>query len=350
MKRFASLLLAIVFLLTLASPGLAAPATANPIPTFSIASVVTDTSVTITPRNFPRNDAFNVLMGKMGTRGVNGTSAGTVTTDASGKLSAVTFNIPAGLKGLRQIAIRLQSTTGSGYYAFNWFYNNTSGGGTPDGNTGYKGFPTFSIASVIADTSVTITPNNFPKNDTFNVLMGKIGTRGVNGASAGTVTSDASGKLSAVTFNIPAGLKGLGRIAIRLQSTSGSGYFAFNWFYNNSTGTGTGGAGTPGGNTGYRGFPTFSISAVVRNTTVTIAPKNFPKNDTFNVLMGKMGTRGVNGTSVGTVTTDANGALSAVTFNIPAGLQGLHQIAIRLQSTSGSGYYAFNWFYNNNAP
>ena len=62
-----------------------------------------------------------------------------------------------------------------------------------------------------------------------------------------------------------------------------------------------------------------------------------------------MYTRGVAGAIVETVTTDANGVLSDTTYAIPDFLQGADRIAIRLQSDA-SGYYAFNWFYNNTAP
>jgi hypothetical protein len=31
-------------------------------------------------------------------------------------------------------------------------------------------------------------------------------------------------------------------------------------------------------------------------------------------------------------------------------LSGSFQISIRLQSISGSGFYAYNWFYNNTTP
>jgi len=59
----------------------------------------------------------------MGTRGVGGVQVATVDSGAGGTLD-LTFNIPDYLKGQYQIAIRMQSPT-SGYYAFNWFYNNT---------------------------------------------------------------------------------------------------------------------------------------------------------------------------------------------------------------------------------
>ena len=71
-------------------------------------------------------------MGKYGTRGIGGTLI-TTTNSAEGGSLSLTYDIPAGLKGLDRIAIRLEGTTG-GYYAYNWFWNNTrevSSGTTP---------------------------------------------------------------------------------------------------------------------------------------------------------------------------------------------------------------------------
>ena len=64
--------------------------------------------------------------------------------------------------------------------------------------------------------------------------------------------------------------------------------------------------------------------------------------------MGAMGTRGVNGIKVAT-TSAGKGGIFTVTYNIPEALKGSYQIAIRLQSPT-SGYYGYNWFYNNTAP
>lgn len=91
-------------------------------------------------------------------------------------------------------------------------------------------------------------------------------------------------------------------------------------------------------------IPTFVISSVVRDQSVTIKTNNFPANDTFVVRMGEMGTRGVNGIKVDQISSGSGDELT-LTFNIPASLQGSRQIAIRLESP-GSGYYSFNWFYN----
>ena len=52
------------------------------------------------------------------------------------------------------------------------------------------------------------------------------------------------------------------------------------------------------------------------------------------------------GAIVETVTTNANGKLSNLTYEIPDFLQNASQVAIRLESPH-TGYYAYNWFYNN---
>lgn len=204
-------------------------------PTFNIASVKEGDSVTITPTNFPPNDSFWVRMNWMGTRGVAGAIVETVTTDANGKLSKTTFDIPDFLDVAYQIAIRLESPN-SGYYAYNWFYNNTTSSTPPvdPGTPSYIGYPTFAIAAVIRDKNVEIVPSNFPPNDTFNLTMHWMGTRGVGGTLVQTVTSDAQSKLSDIKYPIPDYLKGQYQIAIRLESPT-TGYYAFNWFYNNTT-------------------------------------------------------------------------------------------------------------------
>jgi len=105
-----------------------APATATPVPytgkvpMIRIAGVVRDQTVTLQAWDFPPGQTFDVLMGAMGTRGVNGTKAATQDS-GSGSFTA-TYSIPAVLRGSSQISIRLQSAFG--YYSFNWFYNNTT--------------------------------------------------------------------------------------------------------------------------------------------------------------------------------------------------------------------------------
>lgn len=350
MKYLITILLAALLLVPFQS-ALTAPASAT-IPTFSIVSVVTDASVTIQTANFPAGYTFTVRMGEMGTLGINGVVVGTTASGSGGSFSA-TYNIPASLQGDSRIAIRMDSTSG-GFFAYNWFWNSTTGSTTPVPTTtpvhgGYTGIPTFSILSVVTNDTVTIRTNNFPAGKTWTARMGAIGTLGIGGTVVGTTTSASGGTFDA-TYDIPAALVGASRIAIRLESTTG-GYFAYNWFYNSSTGT-TVPTTTPGPTTtpvpgGYTGFPTFTISSVVRDSTVTILTRNMPPNTTFTARMGAYGTQAVGGTVVGTTDTGTNSSYS-VSFNIPASLAGSSRIAIRLEAASG--YFAYNWFYNNTYP
>jgi hypothetical protein len=305
-------------------------------PTFSIVNVVKDAIITIQTANFPANDTFYVRMGPMGTAGINGTYVGTINSGSGGTFQA-TFSIPNNLIGSYQISVRLESPY-SGYYSYNWFTNAT-------GSTSYTPYipytgivPTFSVVNVVKDSTVTIQTANFPAGDTFNARMGPMGTQGINGTYVGSISSGAGGTFQA-SFNVPNNLIGSYQIALRLESPT-SGYYSYNWFYNNT------GSAPPSPSPVI--VPTFSIAAVVKDTSVTILTANFPASDTFNVTMGAYGTQGIGGILVGTVNSGAGGTFTA-TFNVPAALIGSYKIAIRLQSPT-SGYYSYNWFYNNNAP
>ncbi len=107
--------------------------------------------------------------------------------------------------------------------------------------------------------------------------------------------------------------------------------------------------GTSGASSVIGAIPTFSINSVDKNKTVTIQTFNFPADKTFNVFMGRIGTRAINGIVAGAVDTNDGGSF-VVTFQIPAALKGLNQIAIRLEAADDSGYFAYNWFYNRTTP
>ncbi len=209
--------------------------------------------------------------------------------------------------------------------------------------------PTINITSVDPGKSVTIQTANYPANTNFEVRMGAFGTRGINGIKVGTLNSGAGGTVTE-TFSIPDALKGAGRVAIRLDSTS-SGHFSYNWFWN---GAATSTTGTTGSTAAVQGtasrlapgtIPTFSILSVVRGEKVVIQAQNFPANDTFDVRMGAMGTRGVGGVKVRTFNSDKGGTFTAE-FQIPEAFRNAGRIAIRLESPV-TGYYSYNWFYNN---
>ncbi|MBL8057257.1 MAG: LysM peptidoglycan-binding domain-containing protein [Anaerolineales bacterium] len=92
--------------------------------------------------------------------------------------------------------------------------------------------------------------------------------------------------------------------------------------------------------------PTFRITAVVKDQTVSIQTADFPAGQKFTVRMGKIGTQAVNGVAVTTTESGQGGAFTA-TYTIPAELRGQSQIAIRLESQAG--YFSYNWFWNNTA-
>ncbi|MDX1436349.1 MAG: hypothetical protein R3335_06040 [Anaerolineales bacterium] len=230
------------------------PARAATIPTISIEEVDPDVSVKIRTHDYPANREFVATMGPFGTRGVDGIVVGEINSGGGGSFP-LTFDIPEELQGLDRIAIRLESP--SGYYSYNWFYNNTSGGGTTPTATGTPAptatptatstpgsgtptatpaptltIPVISIEAVTRDVDVTILTHNYPANQTFTARMGPFGTQAKNGIVVGEVDSDGGGSFDA-TFEIPDELKGMSRIAIRLDSPQG--YYSFNWFYNNTT-------------------------------------------------------------------------------------------------------------------
>lgn len=214
--------------------------------------------------------------------------------------------------------------------------------------------PLINVVSVIQDDAVTIRSANFPANVLFTATMGPMGTRGIDGTVVGTVISETGGTFDA-TFAIPANLAGSYQISIRLQSSGPFPYYSYNWFYNNTTGATVQTSGpetspkpesTPA--SGYSGVPTFIITAVKRDSSAAIETNNFPPNQTFTITMGPMGTRGVDGMVVGTLNSGSGGKLTAV-YQIPNNLKGHAQISIRAQTSQSDPYYAFNWFWNNDA-
>lgn len=349
MKKQFAVVFAILLALLLGTQAAMASNASLVIPITSITNVEEGISVTIKGTNFPANDEFKVTMGAFGTKGVGGI---VVATQASGTGTfTATYTIPASLKTYSQIAIRLESPT-SGYYSYNWFWNDTSttSGGTGTTTTwgyppaGAATIPSTTVNNVTVGVDVEISGTNFTTTDTYDVYIGKFGTKGVGGVKVGTVDTDASGKFTD-TFSIPAALKDENKLAIRFVSPA-TGYYAYDWFTNQGTTTSGGTVVTPPAGVGT--IPTFTITAVVEGDKVTIKGTNFTTNDAYDVYMGVMGSKGVGGVKVATQNTDGTGTFTA-TYNIPVSLASNSMIAIRLQSPT-SGYYSYNWFYNSNYP
>lgn len=198
----------------------------------------------------------------------------------------------------------------------------------------------YSVVKVDRDTSVRIRTSNFPDNVLFEVSIGRPAGKSYEWIKVADLDSDRGGAFSK-TFNIPAQFAGTHQLVIRVTQPK-KGVSVKRWFSNITTNYGTGGIYVP---PGYSGIPTIWIASVVRNSTVTIQTRNFPAGLKFDVLMGPMGTRGVNGYYVGTIDSGAGGSFVA-TFNIPAQLMNHGRIAIRTQNLY-TGYFSYNWFYNN---
>lgn len=200
-------------------------------------------------------------------------------------------------------------------------------------NTGWS----YRVIRVNAGTSVTIRTYNLPDNTLFDAAIGCWGCGG-SPTPVTTFDSGAGGTIN-MTFDIPAALANTyQQLYIRITQQKKGAYLDL--VFGNVLGYYSGGQ-----YTGYYvGIPTISIVGAVRNTSVTIATHNFPKDLIFDVLMGPMGTHGVGGYKVGTIDS-ANGPDQTATFSIPSQLAGDYQIAIRTQNTA-SGYFSYNWFYN----
>ncbi len=213
----------------------------------------------------------------------------------------------------------------------------------------------FSVIEVAKDTSVTVRISNAPSNVFFNVSMGNKKSDGSIDWEALSDLDTDQGGIFRKTFNIPVSLQGKTDLVIQLKQVKKNGkVFSDQAFFSN---TDTAYQSSTAGGYAYNypyynsyylySVPTFSIIQVRRNSTVTIRTNNFPAGLTFDVLMGPMGTQGIGGYYVGTLYSGSGGTLEA-TFNIPPALYNSYQIAIRTQNYP-SGYYSYNWFYNNNA-
>jgi LysM repeat protein len=260
---------------------------------------------------------------------------------------------------------------GTGYYPNNGYngYNNYNGywnvgtGGRQYNTTGT--YWSFAIVDVQQDANITINTNNFPSNVMFNVKVGRQSGSGYDWVDMPNLDSGNGGSFKAVV-NIPPAFSGVSQLVVRLiqQKKNGKSFQEDQWVSNVSGSYGTGGRGYNYGTNygynnssynynpynynnngyGYHYIPTIWISSVNRNSTVTVQTRNFPANTDFQVLMGPMGTHGF-GFYVSTFNSGAGGSMS-LTFPIPSQLYGSYQVSIRTQN-QWSGYYSYNWFYNN---
>lgn len=227
-----TLLLMVVMIITAAAlPKAASAAT----PMIDIVSVRSDESVTIRANDFPANINFLVRMDVSGNRAENGIAAAQLNSGRGGAFE-VTIPLPAQLKGVATIAIRLESA--EGYYAYNWFTNKT-GGSMPQPQpqpqpipvTGAK--PYLTILAVRANELVEVEARNLPANTSFTVRVGPFSTFFRDYVTTPAVRSDASG-IARWTITLPSVVRNVEMVTVRID---GGGRYAFNAFKNVSSGT-----------------------------------------------------------------------------------------------------------------
>jgi hypothetical protein len=248
-SKMTLLLIAVMILTAAALPSAASAAS----PFIDIVSVRSDESVTIRATDFPANVVFTVRMDASGNRAENGIAVATLNSGSGGAFEA-TIPIPAQLRGVAAITVRLDSTPG--WFAYNTFINK-SGGTQPQPQqptqqptpqptqqpipvTGPK--PFLSILAVRANEVVEVEARNLPANSTFTVRVGPFKTFFKDYVTTPSVRSDASG-VARWTITLPSVVQNAEMITVRID---GAGRYAFNAFKNVSAGT-VGGVPVTGG-------------------------------------------------------------------------------------------------------
>jgi len=239
--------------------------------------------------------------------------------------------------------------------------------------------PTIHVTEVVMDTSVTISTQNYPANQTFTVTMGGIGTQGIDGIEVGTFDSGDGGNLT-VTFDIPDELVGQVLIAIRAETAHAQPYFSYNWFVNQTQmaddaddadddaddtdddaddaddADDTGDDAEPEDAVDpddvtaipvpadWEGPAVIDICSVERDSSVTLDLSNLPVGQNFVVRMGDQASLGEDGTIVDSFEATADSQF--VTVSIPADVQGDTVISVRIETTHAFPIYAYGYFYN----
>ncbi len=337
---------------------------ANKIPTFDIVSVVPDEVVTIETSDFPEDMKFDVLIGRYGNFGKDGTKVATQDSGKGGSFTA-TFNIPKELKGVEKLSIRLENKA-SGYYSYNWFENAVmeAKDKTATAAPAVEGeevvyHPSFTITRVDMDKNITVSGTGFPVDMEYDVLMGEYGSTGAGGVKVSSQKTGSKGEFNA-TYTIPAVFQGEYKVAIRMESAK-SVYYAYNYFYNASfppaevpapveetTKAATPATATEDAAVTYDGFPSFTITSVKKDGSIAIQAENLPADETFEVYMTDYDDGSAEVVKAGTMESKDGGAAMA-TFSIPSEIQGLNQISVRLSGLK-TGYFAYNFFFNADFP
>jgi hypothetical protein len=177
-------------------------------------------------KKFPAHETYYVFMGEYGSYGMGGELVSKLTTNKGGTFLA-TFPIPEDLSHEDRIAIRLQSDSGKSVW-WNWFDNSDSyhdynakfpygSSSESDSDVKYNqlqnGFPTFTVTSVTAGSSITVQTQNFPSNVRWAVYMKDGALDDKNWIEVTGFTSD--GGVQTLTLSIPSDLQYKDKIAVK---------------------------------------------------------------------------------------------------------------------------------------
>lgn len=187
----------------------------------AIANIV-DKNVTIKTSSLPRNEVYDIMIGTCSNTGVGGTIVGKIKTDGAPAVYTEKVKIPAGLKGVGCLAVRISSRYSS-QTAYDTFTNGSDAGGPVVTALDFK------VNSVVKNKSVTITISNAVKGKKYKIYITTAG----NGASGGTYTLTfipASNKPETIKVLIPSKYKGAAKLDLRVQGmdTGGLVYHTFN--------------------------------------------------------------------------------------------------------------------------
>ncbi|RPJ50783.1 MAG: hypothetical protein EHM21_04245 [Chloroflexi bacterium] len=199
--------------------------------------------------------------------------------------------------------------------------------------------PSISIYAVKANEIVTLHTQNFPVNVNFTVRMDVAGNQAIDGIVVGQTNSGIGGSFE-VTYRIPAELRNVATIAIRMESYEG--FYAYTWFVNRTSGSTGEPAPIPvtGGSDSVK--PYLRILGVKSNETVTVEATSLPANTDFTVRVGPYYTFFQDYVITPSVRSDANGYVKW-TIVLPSVVKDVSLVTIRID---GGGRYAFNAFKN----
>ncbi len=201
---------------------------------FEVVQVQADQWIKVRAHSFPANQIFTVRMDASGNQGIGGIVVTETNTGAGGDFEE-TYSIPAELRGVKTITVRMESSAGP--YSYNWF-NNASSATNPTIPTTGSGSasvaPNLTITGVDANHKATVKVSGFPAGQYFTVRVGPFWTFSRSYTVADTVYSGTGGSFS-FNIDIPDNVKEGDWVAVRMDSPQK--YYAYNAFKNVDSGT-----------------------------------------------------------------------------------------------------------------